>query len=49
MQAVLAKALAKAGRGGETRTHNPSLPKRVRYQLRHAPTLNLLFKEICER
>jgi hypothetical protein len=28
----------KDGRGGETRTHNPSYPKRVRYQLRYAPT-----------
>ena len=27
----------KNGRDGETRTHNPSLPKRVRYQLRHIP------------
>ena len=26
-----------SGRGSETRTHSPSLPKRVRYQLRHAP------------
>ena len=26
------------GRGGQTRTDDPSLPKRVRYQLRHAPT-----------
>ena len=25
------------GRGGQTRTDNPSLPKRVRYQLRHTP------------
>lgn len=24
-------------RGGETRTHDPLLPKQVRYQLRHAP------------
>ena len=31
----------KNGRGGQTRTGNPSLPKRVRYQLRHAPT------EVC--
>lgn len=26
------------GRGGQTRTGDPSLPKRVRYQLRYAPT-----------
>ncbi len=26
------------GRGGQTRTDDPSLPKRVRYQLRHTPT-----------
>lgn len=26
------------GRDGQTRTDNPSLPKRVRYQLRHIPT-----------
>ena len=29
--------VTKTGRDGETRTHNPSLPKRVRYQLRHIP------------
>ena len=28
----------KDGRGGQTRTGDPSLPKRVRYQLRHTPT-----------
>ena len=28
----------KNGRGGQTRTDDPSLPKRVRYQLRHTPT-----------
>ena len=28
----------KNGRGGQTRTDNPSLPKRVRYQLRYIPT-----------
>lgn len=28
----------KAGRGGQTRTDDPSLPKRVRYQLRYTPT-----------
>ena len=33
------------GRGSETRTHNPSLPKRVRYQLRHAPNKNLEITE----
>ena len=34
------------GRGGQTRTGNPSLPKRVRYQLRHAPIvcMKLLFQ-----
>ena len=31
--------LFKDGRDGQTRTDNPSLPKRVRYQLRHIPTL----------
>ncbi len=30
-----------SGRGGQTRTDNPSLPKRVRYQLRHAPTITI--------
>jgi hypothetical protein len=33
----------KAGRGGQTRTGNPSLPKRVRYQLRYAPTYNFFW------
>ena len=31
----------KNGRGGQIRTDDPSLPKRVRYQLRHAPTLSM--------
>ena len=31
---------SKNGRGGQTRTDNPSLPKRVRYQLRHTPSIN---------
>lgn len=34
--------LYKNGRGGQTRTDNPSLPKRVRYQLRYAPTYIML-------
>ena len=34
----LVRIFKKSGRGGQTRTGNPSLPKRVRYQLRHAPT-----------
>jgi hypothetical protein len=31
--------MLKNGRDGQTRTDNPSLPKRVRYQLRYIPTL----------
>lgn len=43
------------GRGGQTRTDNPSLPKRVRYQLRHTPTkyvketLNMFFSVLTFR
>ena len=33
----------KDGRGGQTRTGNPSLPKRVRYQLRHFPSYNGIY------
>jgi hypothetical protein len=32
----------KNGRGGKTRTCDPSLPKRVRYQLRYAPTKHFI-------
>ncbi len=37
---------AKNGRDGQTRTGNPSLPKRVRYQLRHIPTRAIAKKMI---
>ena len=36
---LLLNYVHKTGRGGETRTRNPSLPKRVRYQLRYAPNM----------
>src|SRR4029079_14486724 len=36
---------AKPGRDGQTRTDNPSLPKRVRYQLRYIPTFRYRFQD----